>query len=184
MEYLDIVDDFGNPTGEIIERNIAHEKGIQHRTSHVWLIRFSDELEILLQKRSMNKDSFPGCYDISSAGHIPAGCSFEESAIRELEEELGIYTDSSKLVECGIRKFEFEKVFHGKSFHDKQISKVFYLEWDSDDFNIQESELEDVIWMPFNECVSKVRSNSIPHCIFMGELEMVFNKYNENLLKK
>ena len=49
MEYLDIVDELGNPTGEIVERAIAHEKGIRHRTSHVWLLRKKDDkIEILI----------------------------------------------------------------------------------------------------------------------------------------
>ncbi|MGN1182202.1 MAG: hypothetical protein ACI4SR_04275 [Faecalibacillus sp.] len=39
MEYLDIVDEKGNPTGQIIERQEAHKKGIRHRTSHVWILR-------------------------------------------------------------------------------------------------------------------------------------------------
>lgn len=39
MEYLDIVDEMGNPTGEIVEREYAHRHGIRHRTSHVWLLR-------------------------------------------------------------------------------------------------------------------------------------------------
>ena len=46
--------------------------------------------DLLLQKRSENKDAFPGCYDISSAGHLPAGQDYLSSALRELEEELGI----------------------------------------------------------------------------------------------
>ena len=91
MEYLDIVDENGIPTGEIIERSIAHQTGVRHRTTHIWIVRKRDEnVEILLQKRSQNKDSFPGCYDISSAGHIPAGDEFAESGLRELAEELGI----------------------------------------------------------------------------------------------
>lgn len=91
MEYFDIVDMNGVPTGKTVERKTAHRKGIMHRTSHVWLIRMKDSRpQILLQKRCAIKDSFPGCYDISSAGHIPAGCDFKESAVRELKEELGI----------------------------------------------------------------------------------------------
>lgn len=71
---MDIVDEYGNPTGETINREIAHAEGIRHRTAHVWLLRMKDNrLQILLQKRAHNKDSHPGCYDISSAGHIPAG---------------------------------------------------------------------------------------------------------------
>ena len=61
MEYLDIVDRDGKPTGEIISREAAHRDGIRHRTAHVWIVRRSgDGWEILLQKRSMDKESFPG----------------------------------------------------------------------------------------------------------------------------
>ena len=38
-EYLDIVDEKGNPTGETVERSLAHGEGIRHRTAHLWLIR-------------------------------------------------------------------------------------------------------------------------------------------------
>lgn len=73
-------------------RSEAHRLGLRHRTSHVWLVpaRKNGVLEVLLQKRSDEKDSFPGCYDISSAGHIPAGQGFVDSALRELKEELGV----------------------------------------------------------------------------------------------
>jgi isopentenyldiphosphate isomerase len=91
MEYLDIVDENGIPTGETVERSLAHRTGVRHRTTHIWIVRKREgNVQILLQKRSKNKDSFPGCYDISSAGHIPAGDDFAESGLRELEEELGL----------------------------------------------------------------------------------------------
>ena len=76
-EILDIVDEKGLPTGKTVDRQTAHEKGIRHRTAHVWILRrTSSGTEILLQKRSRDKDSNPGRYDISSAGHIPAGEDF------------------------------------------------------------------------------------------------------------
>ena len=53
--------------------------------------------DLLLQKRSKEKDSFPGCYDISSAGHISAGDEPLETALRELEEELGIKAEPEQL---------------------------------------------------------------------------------------
>lgn len=43
MELLDIVDENGKPTGETVERKIAHSEGIRHRTAHVWIVRKSDE---------------------------------------------------------------------------------------------------------------------------------------------
>ncbi len=91
MEIFDIVDEKGIPTGETIERTQAHEKGVRHRTAHIWIVREQDgKAQLLLQKRSAEKDSFPGRFDTSSAGHIQAGDEPEESAIRELHEELGI----------------------------------------------------------------------------------------------
>ena len=69
MEYLDIVDEQGQPTGKIISRTLAHTEGIRHRTVHIWIVRRENEhLQVLMQKRAMNKDSFPGKYDTSSAG--------------------------------------------------------------------------------------------------------------------
>jgi isopentenyldiphosphate isomerase len=80
-EYLDIVDEHGEPVGRTVERSVAHLEGVRHRTSHLWLLRRRDgRIEVLLQKRALTK-SFPGCYDISSAGHIPAGDDYEASAV-------------------------------------------------------------------------------------------------------
>ena len=106
MELFDIIDENGNPTGKIVERSIAHAEGIPHRTAHIWIIRRRNEkTEILLQKRSRNKDSFPGKFDTSSAGHIQAGDEPMESALRELKEELGISATPEQLHfgnPCGI----------------------------------------------------------------------------------
>jgi len=96
MEILDVVDETGAPTGETVERTEAHREGVRHRTSHVWIARNRNgRIQLLLQKRCMQKDSFPGCYDISSAGHIPAGEEYIPSAIRELKEELNVTVQES-----------------------------------------------------------------------------------------
>lgn len=78
-EYFDIRDSAGNPTGEVKARSLVHRDGDIHGTSHVWLVRKNKKsgYDVLLQKRSDNKDSFPGCYDISSAGHLPAGARLQ-----------------------------------------------------------------------------------------------------------
>ncbi|MFQ9264942.1 MAG: NUDIX hydrolase [Clostridia bacterium] len=86
MEYIDIFDENNNPTGQIKEKEKAHEEGDFHRTAHVWIV--NDKNELLLQKRSANKKSHPNCWDISGAGHIKAGESVIDGAIRELKEEL------------------------------------------------------------------------------------------------
>lgn len=182
MEYLDIVDENGEPTGEIISRQEAHEKGIRHRTSHVWILRKKEgKLQILLQKRSKNKDSFPGCYDISSAGHIPAGQGYVESALRELQEELGCMAAAEQLIYCGKRSFRFKREFHGRTFQDHQVSSVFvlWLDWEEDAFTLQEEEVESVCWFDFEECKKAVAEGTIPNCIFPEELDMLIKKANK-----
>lgn len=176
MEYLDIVDENGEPTGSIVLREKAHKEGIRHRTSHVWIARKNDtSIEILLQKRCMQKDSHPGCYDISSAGHIPAGSDYITSAVRELREELGIETDEEELINIGTRKIFYKDMFHGCEFVDNQVSKV-YIAWkdiDISDIVIQRSEIEKVIFMDIDECIKCVTDNLIDNCISLEELNMI-----------
>lgn len=176
MELLDVVDEQGNPTGQTVERNKAHREGIRHRSSHVWLFRKRHgRPEILLQKRSSRKDSFPGCYDISSAGHIPAGADYISSALRELREELGVEAEESWLQYCGTRYIYYEEVFYGQPFIDNQVSNVYmlWLDREAEDFVLQQEEVEAVKWFDFEECVELVRQNGIPHCIMMEEMEML-----------
>ncbi len=93
MEYIDIFDENNNPTGEVKEKTKAHEDGNFHRTAHVWII--NDKNELLLQKRSASKKSHPNCWDISGAGHIRAGETVINGAIRrELKEELGVQAEA------------------------------------------------------------------------------------------
>lgn len=176
MELLDIVDEKGKPTGKTVEREIAHRQGILHRTSHVWVMRkIRGKTQVLLQRRSVNKDSFPGCYDISSAGHIPAGDEFLESALRELEEELGIIAKPKELIYCGQRRFEFREWFHGHEFWDNQVSNVYALRRNikASSVIIQEAEIEAVQWMDLDQCINMVKSRTAPHCIWIEELEMI-----------
>lgn len=179
MEMFDIVDENGHPTGIVKERTKVHEDGDLHRTSHVWILRDTkDGLEVLLQKRSKNKDSFPGCYDTSSAGHIPAGQGFLESALRELNEELGIKASSDKLEECGMQRIISENIFHGKVFKDNQIAKVYRLKMNDlniDKINLQKEEVESVVWMNLKKCIEAVKNNNIKHCMYVEELEMIRN---------
>ena len=178
-EFLDIVDMTGTPTGEIIDRGTAHREGILHRTTHLWILRRRNEItEVLLQKRSQNKDSFPGCYDISSAGHMPAGVDWLPSALRELEEELGIKSVSpDDLILCGQRHIVHDDVFHGIPYKDRQISNIYciWLDVEPEDLTLQEEEVEEVIWMPLEECIKKVESfdPTFKHAIVLEEIKML-----------
>lgn len=176
MEILDIVDEHGVPTGQTVPREAAHAAGIRHRTAHVWIMRRrGGVLQVLLQKRSDGKDSYPGCYDISSAGHIPAGADYIPSALRELREELGVIAAPADLHYCGQRHFTFEAVFHGRPFRDNQVSNVYllWLDREAQDFTLQAEEVSEVRWFDFDACRRAVAENAFPHCIYTEELELL-----------
>lgn len=184
MEILDVVDEYGEPTGQTVERKRAHAEGIRHRTAHVWLLRIKEgRTQILLQRRSFNKAEHPGCYDISSAGHIPAGFDYKESAIRELKEEIGLDVQLDELHFCGDRNVIWDDCFFNKPFHDRQHSRVFFAWKDMEEaeFTLQKEEVDSVLWMDLEECISAVRTDAIPHCIVPYELEMVRNAMRKNM---
>ena len=178
MELLDIVNEEGEPTGQVKERTKVHEDGDLHRTSHVWIVRDNGKggWDVLLQKRSQNKDSFPGCYDISSAGHIPAGSDYKDSAQRELKEELGIEVDLEELQECWRRRVALKNIFYGKLFIDNQVTRVYRLKRNDlqiEILHLQEEEIESVKWMDYEACLEAVEKNTMKHCIFLEELKRI-----------
>ena len=182
-EFFDICDARGLPTGQIVERSIAHRDGIPHRTAHVWITRIHNgKRQILLQKRSRNKDSFPGMYDTSSAGHIPAGCEPRDSAVRELQEELGITVTPDQLSFAGSFHASYALPFHGSMFRDDEYVSVFVLDIPVSiaDIRIQEEELEAVEWFDleevYEECRQKIRTR---FCVPNEGLEVLIRYLNQ-----
>ncbi len=176
MEYFDICDENGEPTGQTVSRDEAHRDGIRHRTAHVWVIREAGgKLQVLMQKRSDDKDSFPGMYDTSSAGHIPAGSQPLESALRELEEELGISARSDQLTYAGMFTNSYEKEFHGKLFKDNEVARVYMYEEpvDIERLHIQTSELSEVRWFDIDEVWDEIQINRERFCVPMLGLKVL-----------
>ena len=69
-------------------RKEVMENALLHRCSRI--IIHNDNNLFLVQKRSMEKDIYPGCWDIGVAGTVNESESYESTAIRELMEEVGI----------------------------------------------------------------------------------------------
>src|SRR5271163_326450 len=66
-------------------RREVHARKLLHRAIHV-LIHDAQGC-LFLQRRSMGKDTFPGCWDSSCSGHVDAGEDYFTAARRELVEE-------------------------------------------------------------------------------------------------
>ncbi|MBN1292631.1 MAG: NUDIX domain-containing protein [Candidatus Latescibacteria bacterium] len=88
MEFLDILMENGNKIGTASRKKCHDGSFLLHGVVHVLV--FNDSGDILLQKRSVNKDIEPCKWDTSVGGHILSGESVHEALIRETKEELGI----------------------------------------------------------------------------------------------
>ena len=87
-EYFDIVDENNNIIGSAPRSECHGNPKLIHRTAHV--IVESTKGEILLQKRSMNKDIQPGKWDTAVGGHFDSGETADQAVRREMNEELNI----------------------------------------------------------------------------------------------
>jgi 8-oxo-dGTP pyrophosphatase MutT (NUDIX family) len=63
-------------------------RGLAHRACYILV--FNSRGDLFVQKRTASKDIYPGYYDVAAGGVVLAGESYDASARRELEEELGI----------------------------------------------------------------------------------------------
>lgn len=123
-ELIDVLDAQGNYTGESIMKSEAHSKGIYHPSIHVWF--YTTNGEILIQQRAKDKDTHPGLWDVSVAGHIGAGEDITSSAIREVEEEIGLKVLPKDLHKIGVFKYSYQHHEHllDREFHHTYLSQL------------------------------------------------------------
>ena len=193
MEYFDVLTPDGGRTGQVKERSAVHRDGDWHGTAHIWLVRRQNgRLQVLLQKRSRKKETFPGCFDTSCAGHLSAGDSFEEGALRELSEELGIRAQASDLFSVGLYSYEVKESFGGTDIIDREIAAVYLYQKPvafpadaafsssadaaaaplsgSQVLRLQKEEVESVCWMDFEELKAHSEAGDPDFCIFAWEI--------------
>ena len=89
-EMLDLLDPDGNVVGRARRGDVHGNPALRH---------VNPEGEYYLQKRSRLKRVAPGLWDTSVGGHVPTGESYEEGALRELAEELGILLPDASALE-------------------------------------------------------------------------------------
>jgi 8-oxo-dGTP pyrophosphatase MutT (NUDIX family) len=86
-EVIDIVDEHDNVVGTS-PRGEAYARGLRHRCAFI-LARDAED-RIFVHRRTARKLVFPSMYDMFVGGVVGAGESYDETALREAEEELGV----------------------------------------------------------------------------------------------
>ena len=156
MELIDVLDENRNNTGKILSREEVHKRGLWHKTVHIWVI--NKKGDILLQKRSPMKKTSPNMWTTSVSGHLSAGDSSIEGAIRELKEEIGIEAKPEEL------KYLFtvsEEVIKENNIKDREHIDVYVLHADIniDKLILQEEEVSKVKWFSFTEFEKMVNNH-------------------------
>lgn len=161
MEFFDILHDDGIPAGYRKSRSEAHAQGLWHRTVHVWAR--NNEGMLLLQKRAADKETFPGYWDISSAGHVNAGESSIDAAVRELEEEIGVIVRKDELRFL----FTLRQQFHSEDGRviDNEITDVYLVEKPvtREMITLNNSEVTDVRFINPDELLRYKENHITPH---------------------
>ncbi|WP_432155674.1 NUDIX hydrolase [Streptomyces sp. bgisy153] len=86
-EILDIVDEQDRVVDRV-PRGRAYAEGLRHRC--VFIEARDAEGRIFVHRRTPTKLVFPSLYDMFVGGVVGAGESYDDAALREAEEELGV----------------------------------------------------------------------------------------------
>lgn len=129
-EFWDVYDGNESRTGRIMERGTPKD-GDYMLCVHIYL--HTPDGKFLMQKRSNNKQSHPGIWDVTG-GAVQAGEKSTEGAIRETKEEIGISLDETDLTFIG-------RIKKRRSFVHVYFAKK---EFTREDIIIQKEEVSDV----------------------------------------
>ncbi|QKW05667.1 NUDIX domain-containing protein [Streptomyces sp. NA04227] len=86
-EILDIVDAHDHVIGQA-PRGEVYARGLRHRC--VFVLATDPDGHLFVHRRTPTKLAFPSCYDMFVGGVVGAGESYDDAALREAEEELGV----------------------------------------------------------------------------------------------
>ena len=87
LEWVDIVDENNDVIAQSTRAQMRAQC-LRHRATYI--VVHNGMGQILVQKRTENKDFYPGWLDATAGGVVQSGENMLESARREAEEELGI----------------------------------------------------------------------------------------------
>ncbi len=173
-ELIDVLDESGNPTGNVETKKKIYDDGSWHRSVHIWVMN-SDQ-ELLVQKRNPKKKTFPNLWAISAAGHVMTGETSLESGIRELEEELDIKADPEELEYL----FTIKRITPYKNSYIRVFDDVYLLRRDInvDKTKLQIEELTDIKFIYYEYLESIFKNGDNTYVPYTEEHQRLFELLN------
>ena len=153
MEYLDVLDEQGNPTGKKKLRDDVHREGDWHACVQLWLV--NSKSQILLQKRSKNVKTWPGRWAFTVGGHVLAGEKLEDALVREMFEELGLEMSKTEF------KFAFKNKNPSQTTNNNQWDSIYVAlkDVDVDKLELDPEEVEAMTWVELGDFKKAILSD-------------------------
>jgi isopentenyl-diphosphate Delta-isomerase len=105
-EILDVINESDEVIGQA-ERDEVHRVGLLCRLIYVCF--YTEDGEIILQRRSATKKNDPGKLTTTVSGHVASGQSYIEAAVRETLEETGLRVKADDLQSLGIVRADYRQ---------------------------------------------------------------------------
>lgn len=147
VELVDIIDE-NDVVIATVTRAEMRRQVLRHRAVFIVVVDNSDR--VLVHRRSSTKDIWPGWLDLAVGGVLRSGESYEEGAVRELAEEIGVDTADVTVFDDG----------KARPFDDEEISllgRCFLLNH-SGPFTFRDGEISEAWWVPLVELEALTRS--------------------------
>lgn len=162
-ELIDVLDENGVKTGEVLTRNEVHKRGLWHRAIAVAII--NEQNQILVQQRSFKKEKNAGKWDISVAGHISSGQDALSAASREINEEVSVNLGFNLDIKEFRYMFSYRKQeILKEDYIERQFYDFFVLRKDglrAENIKIQESEVEQIKFVSVSELNEMIENKTI-----------------------
>lgn len=158
-ELIDVLNEDGTKTGEVVTRKEVHERGLWHRIVVIAVI--DKERHLLMQQRSKYVKTNPEKWDVSVAGHVSAGQTSMGAAIREVKEEIGLEIKQEELTYITTYS---EPTRRQGDIIDNQFFDFYIVikpKIEIESIHIQESEVENVKLCDLEEVKDKLENNMV-----------------------
>lgn len=144
-DILKIYDQDLNYIGQATREKV-HREGLLHQVAHVWMFQSTDKgAYILLQKRSMNRELYPGKYDLIQTTHCEPDESYEEAIVHSMDYYLGSKMDKEEIIHVGSTHQHIDK----DDYHDNALVQVFAIFVSKALFIMPDT--EEIVKVPFED---------------------------------
>lgn len=146
QELFYLVDEEDIVLGSISREKAHSSPEFIHRS--VQILLFNDRNQVLLQKRSLQKKLYPHAWTVSASGHVTFGDTYEATAQRELQEEIGVSTT-----------LELKTKHISKHTKESEMLSIFTGMYNDTPTNLDPTEVEKVEWIDISNLKEFVANN-------------------------